>query len=179
MSGNLLKLLLLSVTATTLAGEPAAKPKSVSIVDVPRERRDYGSNIGNIKVRFTDGHSETWTSLGRCMDAHGSRRGLVGWTRYTERNDYQEPVNNTLRIRFLNGKIRDFKAFFNGPFIEDWGFADGDSAVVIASRARHGHAYYLKYDIATGKLIGTVEVPPSYDELPKWAQPYADDKPRP
>src|SRR5205814_8499445 len=55
------------LTASAFAGARTAKPKSVTIVDVPSERRDYGTNIGNIKVRFSDGHSEVWTSLGRCM----------------------------------------------------------------------------------------------------------------
>ena len=67
--------LLFLLTASALAGTPTAKPTRVSIIDVPSERRDYGTNIGNIKVRFSDGHSEVWTSLGRCMYAHVSRAG--------------------------------------------------------------------------------------------------------
>jgi hypothetical protein len=127
-------------------------PKSVTIIDVPQERRDYATYIGNIKVRFADGHSETWTSLGRCMDAQVSPTGLVGWTRFSERNYYQEPVNRTLRVRFLNGRVKDFEAYPNGPFIEEWAFADDDSAVVIKTRGRHGPAYYVKYSLHTGEL---------------------------
>jgi hypothetical protein len=78
--------LLFVLTATAIASPPAATPESVTIIDVPSERRDYGTNIGNIKVRYSDGHSEVWTSLGRCMYAHVSPTGLVGWTRYTSRN---------------------------------------------------------------------------------------------
>jgi hypothetical protein len=173
VKANILQLLFL-LTVSGLAGAPAARPTSVSIVDVPSERRDYGTNIGNIKVQFSDGHSEVWTSLGRCMYAHVSTTGLVGWTRYTGRNHYGEPVNDTLRIRFLEGTTRDFRAYPNGPFIEEWAFANNDSAVVIKSRGRHGPAYYVKYSLHTGELIESVGISTPKEQLPKWAQPYAD-----
>ena len=168
---------MLLLTASALAGTPAPKPQSVTIVDVPRERRDYGTNIGNIKVRFSNGRSEVWTSRGRCMHAHVSPNGLVGWTRYTARNYHQEPLNDTLRVRFLDGSIKDFQAYPNGPFIEEWGFADADSAVVIKSRGRRGPAYYIKHSLRTGRVIESVEVSTPHDRLPKWAKPYADDRP--
>src|ERR1700751_5734060 len=113
VKANVPKILFL-LTASALVGAPAASPTSVTIIDVPSERRDYGTEIGNITVRYSDGHSETWTSLGRCMYAHVSPTGLVGWTRYTARNHYGEPVNDTLRVRFLSGRIKDFQ---HGPFI--------------------------------------------------------------
>jgi hypothetical protein len=166
-------LLVLSAFADT----PTAKPTGVTIIDVPSERRDYKINIGNIKVRFSDGHSEVWTSLGRCMHAHVSPTGLIGWTRYTTRNHYGEPVNSVLRVRFRDGTIKDFQAYSNGPFIEEWGFADDDAAVVIKSRGRHGPAYYMKYNLRTGQVIDTAGISPPYDRLPTWAQPYADDRP--
>ncbi len=128
-----LKLLqvLLVLAVTPVAGTATPKPESVSIVDVPSERRDSVSNIGNIKVRFSDGHSEVWTSDGRCMYALVSPTGLVGWTLYISRNDYGRPVNSILRVRFLSGQIKDFEA---PPYIEKWGFADNDSAVIIKAR---------------------------------------------
>jgi len=170
---HLLQVLLVLIS-TAVAGMATPKPKSVSIIDVPSERCDYGTNIGNIKVRFSDGHSEVWTSLGRCMYAHVSPTGLVGWTRYTSRNDYGEPVNSILRVRFLSGRIKDFEAALNGPFIEEWAFADNDSAIIIKSRGRHGPAYYVKYSLRTGELIESVGISTPNDRLPKWAQPYAD-----
>jgi hypothetical protein len=166
--------LLFVLTATAIASPPAATPESVTIIGVPRERRAYGTHIGNIRVQFTDGHSEVWTSLGRCMHAQISPSGLVGWTWFSDRNYYQEPVNRTLRVRFLSGRIKDFEAYPNGPFIEQWAFADADSAVVIKSRGRHGPAYYVKYDLHTGKLIETVGISTPKEQLPKWAQPVAD-----
>jgi hypothetical protein len=164
---------LLVLSATAFAGTATPKPMSVSIIDVPSERRDYGTNIGNIKVRFSDGHSEVWTSFGKCMYAAVSATGLVGWTRYTFRNYWGEPVNSILRVRFVSGRIKDFEAAANGPFIEKWDFADNDSAVIIKSRGRHGPAYYGKYSLRTGKLTESVGIVPN-DQLPKWAQPYAD-----
>jgi hypothetical protein len=166
--------ILFLLTASALAGTPTGRPTRVSIIDVPSERRDYGTNIGNIKVRFSDGHSEVWTSLGRCMDAHVSPSGLVGWTRYTSRNHYGEPVNDISRVRFFDGHIKDFQ---HGPFIEEWAFVDSDSAAVIKSRGRHGPAHYIKYDLRTGKVLGSVGLSTPYDEMPSWAQPLADDRP--
>jgi hypothetical protein len=163
--------MLLLLTATAVAGTLTAIPKSVSIVDVASERRDAGYNIGNIKVRFSDGQSEVWTSLGRCMLANVSPTGLVGWTRYTVRNHYGEPVNNILRVRFRDGRIKDFQ---HGPFIEEWGFVDSDSAVVIKSRGRHGPASYIKYSLHTGKVMGSVDLSTPYGQMPSWAQPFAD-----
>jgi hypothetical protein len=166
--------ILFLLTASALAGTPTARPTAVSIIDVPSERRDYGTNIGNIKVRFSDGHSEVWTSLGKCMYAHVSPSGLVGWTRYTSRNHYGEPVNGILRVRFLDGHTKDFQ---HGPFIEEWAFVDSDSAAVIKSRGRHGPAHYIKYDLRTGKVLGGVGFSTPYDQMPSWAQPFADDRP--
>ena len=173
MKPNFLQVLSL-LTASAFAGAPTAKPKSVTIIDVPSERRDYGTNIGNIKVRYSDGHVETWTSLGRCMYAHVSPTGLVGWTRYIARNHYGEPVNDILRVRFLSGRTKDFQ---HGPFIEEWAFVDSDSAVVIKSRGRHGPAHYIKYSLRTGAVLGSVGLSTPYEQMPSWAQPFADDRP--
>jgi hypothetical protein len=173
VKANVPKILFL-LTFSALAGAPAVRPTTVTIIDVPSERRDYGTNIGNIKVRYSDGHFETWTSLGRCMDAHVSPTGLVGWTRYTARNHYGEPVNDILRVRFLSGRIKDFQ---HGPFIEEWAFVDSDSAVVIKSRGRHGPATYIKYSLSTGKVIDAVGRSATYDSMPAWAKPFADDRP--
>src|SRR5438067_1719873 len=108
---------LLIIGVTAFAASPLAKPQDVSIVDVPAERRDYATHIGNIKVWFTDGHTEMWTEDGRCLIPHTSSAGYVGWTRYTSRNSYGEPFNNLLRVRFPDGTHHDFRV---GVFIEDW-----------------------------------------------------------
>jgi hypothetical protein len=105
---------LIATAAGSLAGAPQSTPTSVTIVDVPSERRDYGINIGNVKVRFADGHSELWTNKGKCLIPHVSAKGYVGWTRYTSRNHYQEPVNDVLRVCFPDRTFKDFRAYPNG-----------------------------------------------------------------
>ena len=152
----------------------APKPCKAIIVDVPSERRDWGVPIGNVKVTFDNKHSEMWTKEGRCILPKVSDTGLVGWTRYTTRNSYQEPVNSVLRIIVSASDIKDFQA---GPFIEDWGFIDGGHTVVIKSRGRHGPANYLKYDIKTSKLVDSAKGNTPYAKQPEWAKPFADDRP--
>jgi hypothetical protein len=138
------------------------------------ERRDYRMSVGNVKIRFTDGHTEIWTRDGKSLMPQVSSEGHVRWTHYARRNHYQGPVNSTLRIRFIDGRLRDFLAYPNGPFIEQWAFVDNSSAVVIKSRGRHGPAYYVKYDLRTGKRIGSVGMSTPKGQPPQWAQPYAD-----
>ena len=175
MKRHLVSIFMLAAAASILAIEPAGKPTFATIVNVHSGRSE---DIGNVKVRFSDGHSEIWTSRGRCMIPHVSPAGCVGWTYYTGFNDYQQPVNSTLRLRFPNGRIKDFSSLYHGPFIEEWGFVDRDLAVVIKSRSSHGPPYFIKYDIANGRVLGTVEVSTTYDDLPDWAKPYSDDRPR-
>jgi len=159
----------LALLLTALSAD-AAKPSEAMIVDVPAERGDYGIPIGNVKVIFDDGHSEMWTKKGRCMLLKVSASGIVGWSFYTSRNSYKEPVNDKLRILLSEKDIRDFQG---GPFIEDWWFTDGDTSIVIKSRERHGPAFYAKYDLKTSKCLGTASA--RHDpELPEWAKPYAD-----
>ena len=152
----------------------APKPVDAVIVDVPTERRDWHSPIGNVKVTFSDGHTEMWTKEGKCIHPKTSSTGLVGWTRYSERNAKDEPVNSTLRILVTESDIKDLAA---GPYIEEWDFTDGDKSVVIKSRGRHGPANFVKYDINSAKVIDSVKTYLPYNELPDWAKPFSDDKP--
>lgn len=105
------------------------------------------------------------------MYARVSSTGLVGWTRYNNRNHWGEPVNITLRVRFLDGRIRDFEW---GPFIEEWMFLDRDTAVAIKARGRHGPARYAKYDLRTGKLIEAFGSATNLPQTPAWALPLLD-----
>lgn len=132
--------------------------------------------MGNVRVRFRDGHAETWTSLGRCLLPNVSRTGLVGWSWFSVRNDYGEPVNSTVRIRFLSGRVKDFHAHMR-PFIEDWVFADNDRALVICSMGRHGASFYIKYSLATGEVLASVDTDIPDRELPAWALPVSGYQP--
>jgi len=114
------------------------------------------------------------------MDPHVSQTGLVGWTRYDERNAYGEPMNGTLRVRLLNGRIKDFTPSpFDGPFIEEWAFAENDTAVVIKCRGRHGPATYHKFNVSSGALVDKLGRSATFETMPEWARPIADDRPEP
>ena len=148
----------------------AALPKSASVVDKnPSSLGGYP--IGNIRVIFTDGHSEKWTKLGRALLPGVSSTGLVGWAAFKIRNDRGWPVDDTLRICWPDGRHEDFAS--GCPFIEAWNFAGNDAAVVIKSRGSHGSADYDEYDLASGKLIGHAHGLFGKN-LPIWAQPFSD-----
>jgi hypothetical protein len=64
--------ILLATAAVLLVDAPHSKPESATIINVPSERRDYGFSIANVKVRFTDGHTEIWlgTASALCRRYH-------------------------------------------------------------------------------------------------------------
>ena len=80
-----------------------------------------------------------------------------------------------MRLGTRDGTLKEFKP--NAYFIGDRGFADDDKAVVIESMEHHGHAFYIKYSIATGKVLDEVDDYLPYADLPSWARPYSDEKP--
>jgi hypothetical protein len=160
------------------AGPLDAKPVSVRIVSVPAERRDYGEPVGNVRVRYRDGHAETWTSGGRYLMPKVSPGGLVGWCRFSMRNSYDDPMNSTVRVRFLDGRVRDFPAH-ERPFITRWAFADHDTALVIESMGRHGPCLYIKYRLRTGEVLGTVDISAPGDQLPPWTRAVTGYRPGP
>jgi hypothetical protein len=169
---HFISLLLFSISVPPAIGADV-KPVKAEIVDVPAERRDWGMPIGNVKVTFSDGHTEMWTKEGKALHAKASSTGIVGWSRYTQRNSHDEPVNSKLRILLSEKDIKDIDA---GPFIEEWDFADHDTAVVIKSRGRHGSASIVKFDIKSGKQLGSTGGATLYKDMPEWAKPFADDK---
>ena len=156
-----------------LTGNAAEMPVAAEIVDVPAERRDYGIPIGNVRVRFADGHSEMWTRLGRCMQVQRSAAGRVGWTRYTNRNLHGEPVNNVLRVMTANGSWQDFQA---GPFIREWDFAIDGASVVVLSGGRHGAGMLHRFSLKAGELTGVVKESTRKEELPDWAMEFVKEK---
>lgn len=159
---------MLAATAGFLAAaEPSAKPTRAVVV--PTKASDPDS--GNIKVEFSGGHSETWTIQGSCKLPQISHQGDVGWVHMTRTGD-------ALQVRLSNGTNKEFRAHHgDGPFIEEWGFADNGAAVVIKSRGRHGVAYFVRYALASGRELGHLDKYVPYQEQPAWVQPYSDDKP--
>ncbi len=162
-----------------LTMEPAAKPTSAVLVDnsgqpVDKNKEAYN---GNVKVVFSDGHSEILGTDGKCLDPHMSQKGYVGWTHYTHLGPRGAAMNERLVIRLLDGRTTEFRPNPNGgPFIEEWGFVDHDSGIVIKSRGFHGPASFIRYDLASGRATARQDGYIEYEKMPKWAQPYSDDK---
>lgn len=144
-------------------------------IDEPQARYDYGS----IEVEFADGHKERWTKENHCSEPHVSNKGDVGWV---YGNLSAPPPGSERRIgidllvvRLANGKTRKFQPHREGPFIECWTFADHDSAVLIKSRANHGTASYIKYNIKSGQVLGHMSGYLEWEKMPRWAWPFGDE----
>jgi hypothetical protein len=149
----------LAINAQTVA--TVAKPIKAEVID------------GHIETVFADGHKEVLSKDKTCARPRVSAKGDVGWSTWNDTNTSgMGHSGETLHIRFPDGTIKDFKP--NSRFILDWNFADHDSAIVIASMGYHGSNFYIKYDLSTGKVLGQVDHYESDDELPAWAQSFAD-----
>jgi hypothetical protein len=107
------------------------------------------------------------------MGLRRSASGLVGWSRYSNRNAYGEPVNSVLRVMLTNSRWQDFQA---GPFIRDWDFAEGDTSVIVISAGRHGPGIIQRFSLKTGKLTGGVKESASSEEMPEWARKYLEGR---
>lgn len=169
------KLLFVLLSATAIAGKPASPPVSVGIVGVPHDKRGEGQGIGNVKVRFADGHTEIWDKSGKCMNARVTKKGHVGWEVVCGYNDYNEAINCSVHIRFPSGTIREYECCPARLFIVRWAFTDHYKSVVIESMGRHGPSHFIKYDAATGEQTGLVDVSTEFANLPKWAQIFGDN----
>ena len=126
-----------------------------------------GNFFGDVQVTYADGSTELLTHGGKCSTIHVTSTGAVGWVQGT-------PEGGKVVIRLPDGKTKEFLPD-PGPFIVDWGFADNDTAVVIKTAGAHGPAFCIKYAIETGKVTGKTG-PMGYEKMPKWAQPFSDDK---
>ena len=105
-----------------------------------------GNFFGDVQVTYADGSTELLTHRGKCSTVHVAGTGAVGWVQGT-------PEGGKVVIRLPDGKTKEFLPD-PAPNIEDWGFADNDTAVVIKTRGRHGPAFCIKCAIATGKVTG-------------------------
>jgi hypothetical protein len=149
-------------------------PKSVALVYPPSDTE--GFEIGMLQVTFGDGHKEFFDKSDKCGWPQISQDGDVGWSVWTDnfpgRYGHSYEI---LRLRTQAGILKEFRP--NSLFIQGWGFVDHDKAIAIASMAQHGSMSYIKYSVATGKVLGRVDDYVPYAELPKWAQPFSDEKP--
>jgi hypothetical protein len=160
----------------TVLAEPSV-PKSAEVVDIPAKMAEEGIKSGNIKVTFSDGHSEIVTRQSNCDKPRVDSGGLVGWVHFSGLDRRNYALDDIVQLRLLDGSIKEFKPHPEAPFIQEWGFADNGSSIVIQSMQHHGPPYYIKYDIKSGRSTGTVNQYLPYDKLPKWAQPFSDEKP--
>ncbi len=157
-----------------------AIPKRASIIVVPTRYNGYIATTGNVKVTFSDGHTEVWTQSGDCYNVKISPKGRVGWIRIDRKS--VEPARmivvgkDSLVVRSPNGTTKQFPPFGENGHIMDWRFTD-DIAVTIRSMGYHGPSSFVRCDLMTGKIVdsrGPNYTP--YAELPAWAKPLADPK---
>jgi hypothetical protein len=162
----------LSVLAAPLQqvlADQQSTAKDVSIIVVPRP--DVRREIGNVKVTFSDGHTEVLTHTGDCYDAKLSPKGNVGWIRVGK----GERAKNSVVVRLPDGATKNFPPFGENVFISDWRLADDGKTLIIKSMGHHGPSSYAQYDLASGKVIdsrGPGYTP--YAKLPPWAKLVAD-----
>jgi hypothetical protein len=170
-----------SAAKPSSASQSGSQPISAEVVDIPAAQAQFGIKAGNIKVSFSDGHTEVWTHSGDCRSAKVSPKGNVGWIRIAKRETLSPSGktialnNDSLVVHLLDGTTKKFPPFGENHFIPDWSFADDDKAVIVRSGGYHGPASYVQYDLTSGKVIdsrGNGYTP--YAELPAWAKPLAD-----
>jgi hypothetical protein len=166
-------------TAADVSAKP--KPTSATVVVVPSEFDTFIDRTGNIRVTFSDGHSETLSSDGNCTSPHVSPNGDVGWVRVDKSKvDFvaknREGEDNVI-VRFADGKRKEFTPNPAGRFVGDWDFADNGKSIVIQSSGYHGPRFYTKYELSTGTVTGEINQYIPYDELPSWAKNVSDERP--
>lgn len=172
--------LALLVLASSGAVEPSrSSPKRASLVIVPSPYDSFLVQTGNVKVTFRDGHTELWTHDGDCREVKTSSKGNVGWIRLDKKSvDVQRKDidgKDSLVVRLLDGRVKEFSPFDGNVSIEEWRFADNDTAIIMRSMGRHGPSSYVKYEISSGRVIdsrGPYYTPSR--ELPSWAKPIAN-----
>ena len=126
-------------------------PKTVSIIVVPSRYDGYVVKTGNVKVTFSDGHTEVWTQSGDCYNANISPKGNVGWIRIDKKSiDPGRMIvvgKDSLVVRLLDATTKTFPPFAENVHIMDWRFAD-DKAVIVRSMGYHGPSSFVQYQIS-------------------------------
>jgi hypothetical protein len=167
-------LLTLSFLLPIAAQQPSSKPTAAEVVNVPAAHVQSNIKAGDIKITFSDGHTEVVGKNGNCMEPHVSGKGDVGWTQCTEFNPKGYAMKQKLVVRLHDGRTREFAPNSKAPFITDWKFVDEDSGVLIKSMSFHGPQSYIRYDLTSGKMTNKMDGHNDAEIPPKWAQPLAD-----
>ena len=155
---------------TALAGGSVPRPTVARILVVRSESNADWRPVGNISVKFSDGHREIWTTKGHCLLPKVSKSGLVGWTHAIEQHSRGGWMNQELRIARDGRIIGRFHA--DRAFVDLWDFTDNDTCVVVRGINEYGPYWIQKYRIATGELVAEGS---GNNHVPEWAKPYADE----
>jgi len=154
----------------------ASTAKDVSIM--PVSSRSEGGETGNVKVTFSDGHTEMLTHTGDCYKAKVSAKGKIGWIGIGKTESSfgrsMKVGKDSLVVRLPDATTKKFPPFEENVCIMDWRFTDDDKTLIVRSMGYHGPSSYVQYDLATGKVIdsrGPNYTP--YAKLPTWAKPLA------
>ena len=178
---RLLLLTLLLGIAPALADQTGAEavktPASATITGARTIANWEGDPIGNVQVVYKDGTKDQWTLKGNASNPKVFADGTVGWVLSPLAEDgktldlYKNlPTFPRLRIVRAGKVLATLDA--ERPFIEDWGFSDAGTFVIIKSRGAHGPAFVQRFRISDGSAQG--RTPAFGDDLPGWAEPYAD-----
>ena len=171
--------IILAAVACLGADQAGVKPVSAVVIPATSGNSSGESHLGDIKVTFSDGHTEVVTHDGKCSEPKASKKGDVGWVHCTNVKESRygpHGENERLVVRSLSGKTREFKPSSMGPFIHYWDFTANDSAVVMSSTGFHGPTLFIKYELTSGKVtaeVSSAHCDNDYNKLPKWAQPAA------
>jgi hypothetical protein len=166
--------------ASIAAGSQNSRPLSASIVIVPSALDNFMIQTGNVRVTFSDGHSEVLTAEGNCAWPRVSLDGDVGWIRVDKSKVDLAAKNrkgeDKVIVHMADGGRKEFAPNPEAPFISNWSFADNGKAVAIQSSGYHGSAFYIKYDISKGKAIDEIDQYVPCKELPSWARAISDER---
>jgi len=164
---------LVALAMFCMGAEPVT-PLKVAVTPVPSRFDGFLQQTGNIRVVFSDGHSETWTENGNAILPKMSSRGDIGWVELDKTQVDVERKNRRGRdkvvIRLYNGIRREFVMRADIPFISNWEFAEEEAAISVEVSGYHGPRSYFEYDLGSGELKNEINgyVPP--DALPAWAR---------
>lgn len=155
-------------------GQPVPLPQETGAPAVKlriEQTRGLPAGVGNVIATLGDGATESWTLKGGAKLPVVGRNGLCGWTWGKEIQDGRW-MNPHLRILRNQTVIQNLVA--KNPFIENWGFFGADGfTVILKSRAMDGSSVVERYDIASGKKLGSRG--DGSLELPAWAKTASDE----
>jgi hypothetical protein len=152
------------------------RPPAAEIGDISAAHAQLNIKAGNIRITFSDGHTDVVEKNGNCIDPHVFGKGDVGWTQCTEFNLKGYAMNQKLVVRLSDGRTKEFAPIPKAPFITGWKFVDNDSCVLIRSMSFHGPASYIRYDLAAGKMTNRLDGRSDADPVPAWARRLADER---